>query len=82
MLEDAEGHRILGGPVRLDCPVRLVHGMADRHAPWQVCLRTAEALTSGDVTITLLKGVGHLLRAAAEVEPIAALLEDPIDRVG
>ena len=82
MLEDAERHRILGGPVRLDCPVRLVHGMADGDAPWQVCVRTAEALTSGDVTITLLKGVGHLLRAADEVELIAALLEDLLDRVG
>ena len=82
LIEDAERHRILGGPVRLDCPVRLIHGLADADAPWEVCLRAAEALTSGDVEITLLKGVGHLLRDAGEVEPIAALLEELLDRVG
>ncbi len=82
LIEDAERHRILGGPVRLDCPVRLVHGMADADAPWEVCLRTAEALTSGDVEVTLLKGVGHLLRDEGEVERIAALLEELLDRVG
>ncbi len=82
LIEDAGRHRILGGPVRLDCPVRLIHGLADADAPWEVSLRTAEALTSGDVTITLLKGAGHRLRDAAEVEPIAALLEELLDRVG
>ena len=82
LIEDAERHRILGGPVHLDCPVRPVHGMADADAPWEVCLRTAEALTSGDVEVVLLKGVGHLLRDAGEVERIAALLEELLDRVG
>jgi pimeloyl-ACP methyl ester carboxylesterase len=81
LLEDAESHRLLGAPIKLDCPVRLVHGLADPDAPWEVSPRTAAMLTSKDVEVTLLKDTGHMLRADREVGRIMERLGDLLDIV-
>jgi pimeloyl-ACP methyl ester carboxylesterase len=77
--QSGEALRLLGGPIALDCPVRLVHGEADREVPVAVALRLMAQLRSADVQLNILKGGGHRLseprEIAAVVRTVAALLE-------
>jgi len=77
--QDAEALHLLDRTIAIDCPVRLLHGQRDADVPWHVSLRTAEALRSGDIQVTLIKDGDHrlsreqdialLLRTVASLSP-------------
>ncbi|MEE4351053.1 MAG: alpha/beta hydrolase [Pacificimonas sp.] len=66
-----ERNRVLGAAIPLDCPVRLLHGQQDADVPWNASLDLAEALTSSDVRVTLVKTGDHRL---SREEDIALLI--------
>lgn len=70
LIEEARRHLVLRAPIDLDCPVRLLHGMADADVPWQTSLRLGERLTGADVRLTLVKDGDHRMSR----EPDIALL--------
>ena len=70
--ESGQANRLLGGPIPLDCPVRLLHGQADEDVPWQVSLRLAEALAGADVRVTLVKDGDHRLSRDADIALLIA----------
>ena len=61
LIEDGRDHLLLGEPIHLDCPVRLLHGQNDADVPWETSLRLAAKLDSTDVQITLIKDGDHRL---------------------
>jgi len=73
----ADGQRrlLLGAPIPLTCPVRLLHGQADPDVPWDVSIRLAAALCSDDVQVHLIKDGDHRLSRAQDI----ALLLSTID---
>jgi len=70
LIEEGRRH-LLGERIALDCPVRLLHGMADRDVPWQTSLALADRLASRDVQLILVRDGDHRLSRAADL----ALLE-------
>ena len=68
--ESGEALRVLDRPIAIDCPVRLLHGDADRDVPVAVAMRTLERLRSADVQLTIIKGGGHRLSERHEIEAI------------
>ncbi len=65
---DGQARRVLGGaPIAIDCPVRLLHGQADPDVPWELSLRIAAALRSGDVQVTLIKDGDHRLSRDGDI---------------
>lgn len=58
---DGQAQRLLGAPIALDCPVRLLHGQDDPDVPWRVSLELAGRLRSADVQVTLIKDGDHRL---------------------
>lgn len=70
--QDAETLRVLDHAIAIDCPVRLLHGQRDPDVPWDVSLRTAEALRSDDVQVVLIKDGDHRL---SREQDIALLLQ-------
>lgn len=64
LIEDGRRHLILGGPIALEMPVRLLHGQADPDVPWQHSLRIAEQVTGRNVEVTLVKDGDHRLSTA------------------
>ncbi len=76
------GHLLLGGPIALACPVRLLQGMADRDVPWRTALKLAEALAGDDVEVTLIKGGDHRLSEAHDLERLCRALDGLIEGIG
>ena len=69
---DGQANRLLNGQLPLDCPERLLHGQADPDVPWEISLRLAAALRSGDVQVTLVKDGDHRLSREADIALILA----------
>jgi pimeloyl-ACP methyl ester carboxylesterase len=81
LIEDGRSHLVLGGPIGIDAPVRLLHGQADRDVPWQVSLQLAERLTSRDVRVVLVKDGEHRMSRPQDLALLrAAVLELVEDR--
>jgi pimeloyl-ACP methyl ester carboxylesterase len=72
--QSGEALKLLGAPIALSIPVRLVHGTADEAVPVAVALKLLERLGSADVQLRLIKGAGHRLSAPGEIEAILAEL--------
>ncbi|MFM5908674.1 MAG: alpha/beta fold hydrolase [Novosphingobium sp.] len=58
---DGQGRRLLGRPIAITCPVRLLQGQQDPDVPWRTALTLAEALESQDVRVHLIKDGDHRL---------------------
>ena len=73
--QDGEAQRLLGAPIALTCPVRLIHGQADADVPCDVSLRLANALRSADVQVTLVKDGDHRLSRSSDIALLLRTLE-------
>jgi len=61
LIVEGRNHLLLGEPIPLACPLRILHGMQDEAVPWQTALRLAERIDSKDVEVTLVKDGDHRL---------------------
>jgi len=61
LIEEGRHHLLLAAPIRLACPVRLLHGQQDADVPWQTALRLAERIEGADIQVTLVKDGEHRL---------------------
>ncbi|WP_294171348.1 alpha/beta hydrolase [uncultured Sphingomonas sp.] len=73
---------LLGGPIALSCPVRLLHGDADETVPFEVAVRLKDALRSADVQLTIVKGGGHRLSEPSEVRTMLRTAADLLELAG
>jgi len=76
LIEDGRRHLVLGGPVAIRCPVRVLQGMADTDVPWRHAMRFVEQIASADVVVTLVKGGDHRLSSPADLLRLTQVLED------
>lgn len=72
LIEEGRRHLILGGSIRVGCPVHILQGMADPDVPWDHALRLVERLAEDDVVTTLIKDGDHRL---SREEDLARLIE-------
>ncbi len=82
LIEEGREHLLLRKPIPIGCPVRLIHGVADPDVPWQISIRLAEQLESGDVEVTLVKSGGHRLSEPEDLDRLGSTLEGLLDRLG
>jgi len=76
LIEDGRNHLLLGKPIALNVPVRLIHGTKDNDVPWQVSQKLLESLTSPDVKLTLIKDAGHRLSEPPQLEILCGYVEE------
>ena len=76
LIEDGRRHLLLGAPIPLDMPVRLLHGMRDESVPWELSLRLADHLLSRDVAVTLIKDGDHRLSSKADLARLERTLDE------
>jgi pimeloyl-ACP methyl ester carboxylesterase len=73
--ESGQRLRLLDSEIAIDCPVRLLHGEADREVPLDVAFRLMRALRSSDVQLNVLKGGGHRLSEPHEIRAILGAVQ-------
>jgi pimeloyl-ACP methyl ester carboxylesterase len=79
LIEEGRAHLLMRAPLMLDCPVRLLHGMADPDVPWQTSLALADCLTGDDVRVTLIKDGDHRLSRDSDLALLIATIKALLD---
>jgi pimeloyl-ACP methyl ester carboxylesterase len=79
--QSGEALKLLGAPIPITVPVRLVHGCDDEAVPVAVALKLLDRPGSADVQLRLIKGAGHRLSEPREIEAILAELAGLLDVV-
>ena len=74
LIEDGRAHLLMGAPIPLRCPVRLLHGQADADVPWETAVRLAARLESADVQVVLVKDGEHRMSRAGDLAVLMSLL--------
>jgi pimeloyl-ACP methyl ester carboxylesterase len=75
LIQDGRRHLLLGGPIALRVPVRLLQGMRDDDVPWETALRLAERIEGDDVQVTLIKDGDHRLSRPEDLSLLARTIE-------
>jgi len=79
--QSGEAMRLLGAPIDLTVPVRLVHGDHDAEVPIAVALKLVEQLGSSDVQLRLIKHGGHRLSEPHEIRAILVELDGLVELI-
>ena len=76
LVEDGRKHLLLRAPLAYAGRVRLLQGMQDKDVPWQWSLKIAEALTTPDVRVSLVKDGDHRLSRPEDIERLLAAVAE------
>ncbi len=66
--ESGQANLLLGRPIAIHCPVRLLHGQQDPDVPWETALRIAARIGSDDVQTLLVKDGDHRLSRPQDID--------------
>ncbi|MEZ5999021.1 MAG: alpha/beta hydrolase [Hyphomonas sp.] len=72
LIEDGRGWQLLDSPIDLECPVRILQGAEDPDVPWQHAFRLVEAMSTKDLTFTLIKDGDHRLSREQDIARLLA----------
>ena len=75
LVEEGRRHLLLRGPIRLSCPVRLLHGMEDPDVPYQTSLRLLERLTGTEAVVELIEDGDHRLSRPQDLTRLFAAVD-------
>lgn len=81
LIEEGRAHLLLDKPIAIDCPVRLIHGVADPDVPHTLALDLMARLRSADVEVTLVKDGGHRLSEPHDLARMTRVVEALSDRL-
>lgn len=81
LIEEGRNHLVLRAPLKLSCPVRLLHGTADEDVEMQVALRLLSHATGDDIRLTLVKDADHRFSDDDSLRMIVSAVEEVTDRL-
>ena len=81
LIEEGRRHLILGEPIPLSCPVRILQGMKDTDVPWAHAMRLVETLSGENVTIDLSKSGDHRLSTPADIARLIQTVETLLEEI-
>jgi pimeloyl-ACP methyl ester carboxylesterase len=74
LIEDGRNNLLLGGPIPIACPVRLLQGQRDPDVPWETALKLADRLAGDDIQVTLIKDGDHRLSRPADLAVLTRII--------
>ncbi|MEM7768309.1 MAG: alpha/beta hydrolase [Pseudomonadota bacterium] len=72
LIEDGARNQVLNTPIAFDGPVRILQGMQDPDVPWRHAESLVTALTTDDLTFTLVKDGDHRLSRPQDIARLVA----------
>ena len=81
LITDGRDNLLLGKALAITCTIILHQGMADHEVPWQTACQIAEAVTSDDVRLNIVKDSGHRFSSEEEIAMIIRSVEDMLKTV-
>jgi len=82
LLDEGRDNLLLRGPIALDVPVRLIHGMRDEDVPWETGLKIVDCLASDDVEVTYVKAGDHRLSEEHDIKRLERTLTTLLEDIG
>ncbi len=76
LMEDGARWSLLGAPIGITCPVRILQGGADPDVPWRHALELAETLEARDVVFTLIRDGDHRLSRPQDLARLIGAVEE------
>ncbi|MBM3502422.1 MAG: alpha/beta hydrolase [Alphaproteobacteria bacterium] len=76
LIEEGRRHLLMRGRIAISCPMRLLHGMADRDVPYVLSLRLAAAVQANDVRVSLIKDGDHRLSRPEDLALLGRAVDD------
>jgi len=81
LLDEGRKHLLLRAEIPLDCPVRLIHGTADKDVPWRTSERLALRLRSPDVETLFVKNGDHRLSEPRDLARLTHVVGRLLDQL-
>ena len=78
-IEDGEKNLLMGNPIDIHCPVRLIQGMLDTEVPWETAVQLSQALITSDVRVCLVKNGDHRLSENVQLQLLGSTLEEVLE---
>jgi pimeloyl-ACP methyl ester carboxylesterase len=75
LVEEGRRHLLLRAPIRLGCPIRVLHGMRDGDVPYQTSLRLIACLEGAEVGLDLIEDGEHRLSRPQDLQRIFEALD-------
>ncbi|MDP7547509.1 MAG: alpha/beta hydrolase [Alphaproteobacteria bacterium] len=75
LIEEGRQHLVLQDPLKVDYPVRILHGMADPDVPWRRSLEIVERLQGDDIVVTFSKSGDHRLSEPGDIARLIHTVE-------
>lgn len=72
LIEDGRHHKVLGAPLRIGAPIKILQGMQDPDVPWQHVTKLVEHLAEDDVTVTMIRDGDHRLSRPEDLDRLIA----------
>jgi pimeloyl-ACP methyl ester carboxylesterase len=76
LMEDGARWSVLGAPIGITAPVRILQGGADPDVPWRHALDLAEGLEAKDVVFTLIRDGDHRLSRSEDLARLVLAVEE------
>ena len=76
MIDNGTLHFLLDGPIDLNIPVRLIHGLEDNVVEWQRSALVADLLRSDNVSLLKVESGDHRLSQPSDLSHIRSLLSE------
>ncbi|WP_315798607.1 MULTISPECIES: alpha/beta hydrolase [unclassified Bradyrhizobium] len=72
LIEDGRNHLLLGGAIKVGCPVRILQGAQDPDVPWQHAFALTHRLPAEDVVLTMIQDGDHRLSRPQDIARMLA----------
>jgi pimeloyl-ACP methyl ester carboxylesterase len=82
LVEDGRDHKVLGRPISLNCPVRLLHGSKDEEVPVKTAERLAAVISSPDLDVIIDAEAGHRFSEPDQIELLMSCLDTITRKIG
>lgn len=73
---DGRQNLIMGETIKMPCPVRILHGMADDVVPTSHVMELADRIEAPSLTVTLVKGGDHRLSTEEDLERLISVVSE------